>query len=76
MGFPSDGSFGICSPIHIVGTNGFGKMLQGEVCFGQETNVNEVSCSTTVNEGGGFNNLCSSSQLDGEMNSLVIWQGY
>ena len=38
--------------------------------------MDEVSCGATVNEGGGFDNLCSSSQFDREMNSSFIWQGY
>ena len=48
MGFPSDGSFGICSSIYIVGTNRFGETLQGKVCLGQETNqVDVVVVGTT-----------------------------
>ena len=76
MGFPPDGSFDVCGSIHVVCLNGFGKTLQREVCFGQEADVNEVSSGTTINEGGGFNDLCSSSQFNGEMNSSFIWQGY
>ena len=76
VGFPSDGSFGICSSIHIVCLNGFGEALQGEVCLGQKADVNEVSSGATVNEGSGFDDLCSSSQFDRETNSLFIWQCY
>ena len=76
MGFPSDCPFDVCSSVHIVCSDGFGEVLQGKVCLGQEANVNEVSCGATVNEGSGFNNLCSSSQFDQEMNSSLIWQGY
>ena len=61
MSFPSDGSFGISSPIHIVCSDWFGWLLQWEIGFGQETNVNEVSCGTTVDEGSGFDDLCSGS---------------
>ena len=75
-GFPSDSSFNICGSIHIVRPNGFGEALQGEVCFRQKADVNEVSSGTTVNEGSGFDNLCSSSQFDREVNSSFIWQCY
>ena len=76
VGFPLDGSFDICSSIHIVCLNGFGEALQGEVCLGQKADVNEVSSGTTVNEGSGFDDLCSSSQFDRETNSSFIWQCY
>ena len=76
VGFPSDGSFNICVSIHIVCSNGFGEVLQGEVCLGQKADVNEVSSGAAVNEGSGFDDLCSSSQFDREMNSSFIWQCY
>ena len=76
VGFPSDGSFNICSSIHIVCLNGFGKALQGEVCLGQKADVNKISSGAAVNEGSGFDGLCSSSQFDREMNSSFIWQCY
>ena len=76
VGFPLDGSFDICGSIHIVCSNGFGEVLQGEVCLGQKANVNEVSSGAAVNEGSGFDDLCSSSQFDRETNSSFIWQCY
>ena len=76
VGFPLDGSFDICGSIHIVCSNGFGEALQGEVCFGQKADVNEVSSGATVDEGSGFDDLCSSSQFDRETNSSFIWQCY
>ena len=76
VGSPSDGSFNICGSIHIVCSNGFGEALQGEVCLGQKADVNEVSSGAAVNEGSGFDDLCSSSQFDRETNSLFIWQCY
>ena len=76
MGFPSNGSFDVCGSVHIVCPNGFGEALQGEVCLGQEADVNEVSSSSAVDESGGFDDLCSSSQFDRETNSSCIWQGY
>ena len=76
VSFPSDGPFNICSSIHIVRLNGFGEALQREVCLGQKANVNEVSSGATVNEGSGFDDLCSSSQFDRETNSSFIWQCY
>ena len=72
VGFPSDGSFDICGSIHIVCSNGFGEVLQGEVCLGQKADVNEVSSGTAVNEGSGFDDLGSSSQFDREMNGSFI----
>ena len=76
VGFPLDGSFNICSPIHIVCLNGFGEALQGEVCLGQKADVNKVSSGAAVNEGSGFYDLGSSSQFDRETNSSFIWQCY
>ena len=61
MSLPSNGSFNIGSSINIISSDGFGKIMQGEVCFGQETNVDEISGGTTVNEDGGFDDLGSSS---------------
>ena len=59
--FPSDGSFGVGSSIHIVCLDGLGEVLQGKVGFGQKTNVDEVSCGAAVNEGSGFDDLGPSS---------------
>ena len=61
VSFPSNGSLDIGSSINIICTDGLGEMMQGEVCFGQETDVNEISSGTTVNEGSGFDDLSSSS---------------
>ena len=61
---------------HDSGFEESGKALQGEVCLGQKANVYEVSSGATVNEGSGFDDLCSSSQFDREMNSSFIWQCY
>ena len=61
MGLPSNGSFDIGSSINIICTDGLGETIQGEICFGQETDVNKVSGGTTVDEGSGFDDLCSSS---------------
>ena len=76
VSFLLDGPFNICSSIHIVCLNGFGEALQREVCLGQKADVNEVSSGAAVNEGSGFNDLCSSSQFDRETNSSFIWQCY
>ena len=76
VGFPSDGSFYIRGSIHIVCSNGFGEALQEEVCLGQKADVNEVSSGAAINEGSGFNDLCSRSQFDRETNSSFIWQCY
>ena len=76
LGLSSDGSFDVGCSTYIVCMNGFGKMLQGKVCFGQQANVNEISYSTTINEGSGFDDLGPGSQFDRKMNSSFIWQGY
>ena len=61
MSLLSNSSFDIGSSINIIHVDGLGEMTQGEVCFGQGTDVNEIPSGTTVNEGSGFDDLSSSS---------------
>ena len=61
MSLPPNSSFDVGSSINIICADGLGETVQGEIGFGQETNVNEISSGTTVDEGSGFNDLSSSS---------------
>ena len=60
-GFPSDGTFGVGSAIHIICKDWVWKSLRREVGLGEKPEVNEVFSSTTIDNGGGFNDLCISS---------------
>ena len=75
VGFSSNGSLDVGSSGNIC-MDGLGVAFQKEVGLGQKAYVDEVSSGTTVNEGGGFDNLSSGSQSDGETNSSFIGQSY
>ena len=59
MGFPEDGSLSVGSPIYVEGTNRLWELFQRKVSKGEQSEVDEISGSTGVNKGSGFDGLGS-----------------
>ena len=59
MGLPEDSSSSVRSPIYVEGTNRLWELLRREVSKGEQSEVNEISGSTGVDKGSGFNGLGS-----------------
>ena len=59
MGFPEDCSSSVGSSIHVECADGLREFLQGEIGEGKKSEINKASGSTGIDEGSGFNGLCS-----------------
>ena len=57
MGFPEDGSLSIGGSVYVESANGLGKFFQGEVGERQQSEVDEVSGRSGIDEGRGFDDL-------------------
>ena len=57
VSFPGDVAFGVSGSIHVVGSDLFVKLLQGELHQGNEARINETSSGATVDDGSGFDDL-------------------